>query len=67
MVGMNDYAIVDALEAMYNVMVQANKVLKVNQNQNACADELCGLGKFQRNNPPTFKGRYDPEGSQSWM
>ncbi|XP_050895812.1 uncharacterized protein LOC127102487 [Lathyrus oleraceus] len=25
-------------------------------------DEFFGLGKFQRNDPPTFKGIYDPEG-----
>ena len=25
------------------------------------------MGKFQRNNPPTFKGRYDQEGAQVWL
>lgn len=25
------------------------------------------MGKFQRNNPPTFKGRYDPEGAHAWL
>ncbi|MCI36886.1 cellular nucleic acid-binding protein, partial [Trifolium medium] len=25
------------------------------------------LDKFLRNNPPTFKGMYDPEGAQDWL
>ena len=25
------------------------------------------LGTFQRENPPTFKGRYDPDGAQTWL
>lgn len=42
-----------------------NEALHANQNQNAGADEYCGLGKFHRNNPPTFKGRYDLESAQA--
>lgn len=30
-------------------------------------DEFRHLGKFQRNNLPTFKGRYDPDGAQTWL
>lgn len=30
-------------------------------------DEFRHLGKFQRNNPPTFKGRYDHDGAQTWL
>ena len=26
-----------------------------------------GSDHFQRNNPPTFKGGYDPEGSEAWL
>lgn len=25
------------------------------------------MGKFQRNNPPTFKGSNDPEGAHAWL
>lgn len=35
--------------------------------QNAGANEFYGLGKFQKNNPPTFKGSYDLEGAQIWI
>ncbi|KAI5422196.1 hypothetical protein KIW84_045596 [Lathyrus oleraceus] len=60
--GRNDQAITDAPEAMAQVIAQANQAFKANQNQNDGADEFHGLGKFQNNNPPTFKGRYDPKG-----
>ena len=30
-------------------------------------DEFCELRKFQRNNSPTYKGGYDPEGAQTWL
>ena len=26
-----------------------------------------GLDRFQRNNPPTFKGGYDPKGAEAWL
>jgi len=26
-----------------------------------------GLDRFQRNNPPTFKGGYDPKGAKAWL
>lgn len=29
--------------------------------------EFGGLRKFERNNPLTFKGRYDPKGAQVWL
>ncbi|KAI5399696.1 hypothetical protein KIW84_064869 [Lathyrus oleraceus] len=61
--GRNHRAIVDALEAMANVMVQVNEYLQANHNQNGGANVFCRLEKFQRNNPPAFKGRYDPEGA----
>lgn len=36
-------------------------------NQQGGNDEFRSLGKFQSNNPPTFKDRYDPEGAQAWL
>lgn len=59
--------IMQLLEAMENVMRHANVDLQMNYNQHGVADEFRGLKKFQRNNSPTFKGRYDPEGAQSWL
>ncbi|XP_050897626.1 uncharacterized protein LOC127104483 [Lathyrus oleraceus] len=56
----NDHAIVDALEATAHVMGQANQAV---HNYNRMADKLIGIVKFKRNNPPTFKGRYDPKGT----
>lgn len=56
--GRYDQFIVHAFEAMA-------QALQVHQNE--AGDELCRLGKFQRNNPPTFKGRYDPEGAHIWL
>ncbi|XP_050915354.1 uncharacterized protein LOC127130378 [Lathyrus oleraceus] len=65
--GINDRVIDDALEAMTHVMAQANKALQANQNPNEGAGEFHGLGKYQNNNLPTFKGRYDPEGAHTWV
>lgn len=58
MVERNDCAIVDALETMPKVM---GKVLQAQQNPQAEGVESCGLSRFHKNNPPTFKGRYDPK------
>lgn len=51
-------------QGMVHVMAQTNEALLVNQQvyQNGGAQEVCGLGKFLKNNPHTFKGRYDPKG-----
>lgn len=57
----NDAAIAAALE----VVAQA-----VGQQLNAGAGaigEVRMLETFPRNHPPTFKGRYDPDGAQSWL
>ena len=35
--------------------------------QNPPVDEFKNLGRFLKNNPPTFKGRYDPDGAQIWL
>ena len=59
--GRDDRAIADAMQAM----VQA---LQNQAQSNAGGDgEFRYLEKFQRNNPPTFKGRYDPDGAQEWL
>ena len=55
MVGRNDRAIANAFESVAHAL---------HKHQNQEGDELPGLGKFQRNNSSTFKGRYDPEGAQ---
>lgn len=40
----NDQEILDALEAMAQVMVRENQALHTNQNQNGGVDEFRGLG-----------------------
>ena len=57
MVGRNDAAIAAALEAMGQ---------QPNANAGANA-EVKMLDTFLRNHPPTFKGRYDPDGAQTWL
>jgi len=61
MAGRNDVAIAAALQAM----AQA-----VGQQPNASAggnDGVRMLEIFLRNHPPTFKGRYHPDGAQTWL
>jgi hypothetical protein len=59
MAGRNDAAIAAALE----VVAQA-----VGHQPNAGAnDGVRMLETFLRNCPPTFKGRYDPDGAQKWL
>jgi len=55
----NDAAISDALQAM----AQA-----VGQQPNAGGNVgVRMLETFLRNHPPTFKGRYNPDGAQTWL
>ena len=57
--GRNDEALVAAMQAM----AQAFQNLPN-------ADENVGsrsLATFQRENPPTFQGKYDPEGALAWL
>lgn len=54
----NGRAIAEALAAMAQAM-QAQ--------QNPPVDEFRSLSRFQKNNPPTFKGRYDSDGAQTWL
>jgi hypothetical protein len=59
MAGRKDAAVAAALEAV----AQA-----IGQQQNAGAGvnaEVRMLEAFLRNHPPTFKGRYDPDGAQT--
>ena len=55
--GRNDRTIVNALETMAQSLWGK---------QNQAGNEFRWLGKFHRNNPPTFKGIYDSEGAQAW-
>ncbi|XP_050908927.1 uncharacterized protein LOC127122669 [Lathyrus oleraceus] len=66
MAGRNDRAIAEALESLAQVMAQT---AQNNQNGGAggAPDEFRALGRFQRNNPPTFKGSHDPEGAHEWL
>jgi len=61
MAGKNDAAIAAALQAMAE---------DVGQQPNAGAGGNDGdriVETFLRNHPPTFKGRYDPDGAQTWL
>ena len=55
----NDVSLVAALEAMAHVM-----------ENHLNADGSVGSRSFvtfQRENPPTFKGKYDPDGALEWL
>ncbi len=59
MAGRNDVALAAALQAMAQV---------VGQQHNAGGGEgVRMLETFLMNHPPTFKGRYDPDGAQTWL
>jgi len=59
MVGRNDVALAAALQAMAQVVGQQHNV--------GGNDGVRMLETFLRNHPPTFKGRYDPDGAQTWL
>ena len=61
MAGRNDVAIAAALQALAQAVVQQPNV-GVGSN-----DGVTMLETFLRNHPPTFKGRYDPDGAQTWL
>lgn len=63
MVGRNDQAIANAMTAVAQTLAQANAAL---QGQQGAPDES-RIDRFMRNSPPTFKGRYDPDGAQNWL
>lgn len=57
--GRNDEALAAAMQAMAQAFQNPPN-----------ADENVGsrsLATFQRENPPTFLGRYDPEGALAWL
>lgn len=54
--GRNDGVIVVALQVVAQI---------VQNNQDRGNDEFRNLGKFQRNNLPTLKGRYDPNATHA--
>ena len=58
MAGRNDTALATALQAVAQAMQQP----RAGDN-----DESRGLETFQRNKPPTFERRYDPDGAQEWL
>jgi len=59
MAGRNDAAIAAALQAMAQVVGQQTNVGA------GANDGVRMLETFLRNHPPTFKGRYDPDGAQT--
>lgn len=67
MAGRNGCDIVEALQAMAQVMGHAQQALQAQQNNQDEGGEGRGLSRFQRNNPLTFKRRYDLEDAQTWL
>jgi len=61
MAGWNDRAIADALQAL------AQAIGNPNRGEAGGAVENQGLDHFQRNNPPSFNGGYNPNGAQNWI
>lgn len=59
MAGINDVAIVVALEPIVQAMQNQPNVAGNETNHN--------LSTFQRENPPSFNGRHDPNGAQAWL
>ena len=57
MVGRNDRAIADALQAL------ALAIGNPNRGEAGRAVEYQGLDRFQRNNPSSFTGGYNPDGA----
>lgn len=43
------------------------QALQAHQNPQVEGVESRGPNRFQRNNPPILKGRYDPEGVKVWL
>ena len=62
--GRDDAAIAEALDAMARVLAQANEQVAVGHRDHG-EDEERRLDRFLRNNPPTFKVMFDPEGAQT--
>ncbi|RHN60028.1 putative nucleotidyltransferase, Ribonuclease H [Medicago truncatula] len=61
MAGRNDAALAAALQAVAQAVGQ-----QPNANAGANAEARM-LETFMKKNPPTFRGRYDPDGAQTWL
>jgi hypothetical protein len=48
------------------VLARTNEQVAVGHRDPGEAEER-RLDHFLRNSPPTFKGRYEPDGAQTWM
>lgn len=55
-VGRNNDALTETLTLLAGVILQMNA-----GDQERYATEFRALGKFQRNNPPTFEGAHEPD------
>lgn len=55
------------MDGRNNAALQAVAQAVQNQPNAGGNDRFRHLGKFQSNNPPTFKGRYDLDGAQTWL
>ena len=62
----NGCAIVKVLESLAQVLAQ-NAQNNLDGGARGAPDEFRALGKFQRNNPQTFKGSNNPEGAHAWL
>ncbi|XP_050889267.1 uncharacterized protein LOC127094482 [Lathyrus oleraceus] len=58
----NDDALAAALTLLAGAILQMNT-----GDRERDADELRALGKFQKNNPPTFEGAHEPNKAQEWL
>jgi hypothetical protein len=64
--GRDDAAMAQALASMAQVLAKANEQAAVGHRDPGEAEEQ-RLDRFLRNSQSTFKGRYDPDGAQTWM
>lgn len=60
--GRNDDMLAAILTMLAGVILQMNA-----GDRERDADEFHALGKFQRNNPPTFEGAHEPDKAQEWL
>jgi len=63
--GRNDDAIAAALTAVAQALAQNQGNGGHGQEDQGKAEER-RLDRFMRNKPPTFKGKFDPEGALTW-
>jgi hypothetical protein len=66
MAGRNDQAIANAMMAMTQALAQAHANALGQQNNQGTVDEL-KMDRFLRNEPPAFKGKYNPDAAQEWI